>query len=153
MAHVASEMQLPMLCALLLFIMSQKDFISIYYFNATSIRGAEKLSSFNASFSGKCYDVVSLTETWLHDGVHDKEILPNCDYDIYRRDRSSDTSTKEDGGGVMLCVNKKYSSYRRFDLESVAEILWVQLTLENNCKAFIGTIYLPIQNEAVLQQV
>ena len=109
--------------------------------------------TFNSSFSNTCYDIVSVTETWLHGDIYDEEILPELNYNVYRRDRDAETSAKRTGGGVMLCVSKNFSSSRRRDLESVAEILWVELKLENNRKAFIGTAYLPIQNEAVLQQI
>ena len=138
---------------LILLMMAQQEFISIYYYNATSISAVNKLSSFNSSFSGTCYNVVSVSETWLHDGINDEEILPELNYAIFRRDRDAETSVKKTGGGVMLCVSKKYTSSRRKDLESVAEILWVEVKLEDNRKAFIGTAYLPIQNDAVLQQI
>ena len=133
--------------------MISKEYLSIYSFNATSIRGSEKLSTFNNSFSGQSYDVISITETWLHDGINDAEILPNCSYDIYRRDRNHETSMKGSGGGIMLAVHKNFPSVRRFDLETVAEILWIEIPIDNVRKALIGTLYLPIQNEIVLQAV
>ena len=115
--------------------------------------GDDKLSDFNNSFAGQCYDIVSVTETWLHDGVNDEEILPGCNYDIYRRDRNSETSVKRTGGGVMLAVTKDISSLRRRDLETCAELLWVEVRLDKSRKAYIGTFYLPIQNDVVLQAV
>ena len=83
--------------AAILVIISMKEHISLYTFNATSISGVEKLTSFNTSFSGKCYDVIAVQETWFHDGILDAEILHNCEYDIHRRDPSEETSVKDSG--------------------------------------------------------
>ena len=39
-----------------------KEHLSIYSFNATSISGADKLTTFNNSFSGHSYDLIAVTE-------------------------------------------------------------------------------------------
>ena len=119
-------------------------FLSFYYFNATSIKGAGKLYDFNNSFSGTAYDVISITETWLHEGIYDAEILPHINYDIYRRDRNHDNSHKDTGGGVMLCINKQLPSIRRTDLESASmEILWVEIPIDKIRRAYIAAVYMP----------
>ena len=129
-----------------------KSFLSLYYFNATSIRGAEKLDEFNNSFSGSAYDILSITESWLHDGIFNEEILPNANYEPYRRDRGNDNSHKQRGGGVMLCVSKQLQSIRRFDLETASmEIVWVEIPLDTTRKAYIAGVYMPKPNLAVLE--
>ena len=85
-----------------------QDFLSCYYFNATSISGVEKMMEFNHSFSGESYDVISVSETWFHEGIYDAGFLPNCRYEIYRHDRDEENSHEKSGGGVMLCINKIY---------------------------------------------
>ena len=97
---------------ILLVMMKSNDYISIYYYNANSIQGLEKLTAFNNSFSGNAYQVISVTETWLHEDIHDEEILPYCDYSVFRRDRGSVTSKKESGGGVMTAVHESLPAVR-----------------------------------------
>ena len=108
----------------------KKEHLSIYSFNATSISGTEKLSTFNNSFSGHSYDLIAITETWFHDGIYDEEVLPNCNYDIFRRDRCPETSAKESGGGIMLAVHKSLPAIRRREFETTAEMLWVHIMPE-----------------------
>ena len=62
--------------------------LSCYYYNATSLRG--KLADFNSHFSEGDYDLIGVSETWLNDTVNDAEILQNCNFHIFRRDRSPD---------------------------------------------------------------
>ena len=46
------------------------DKLNIYSFNATSIHG--KLADFNSHFdAANFFDVISITESWLHDGFYD----------------------------------------------------------------------------------
>ena len=121
------------------------DELKIFSFNATSIRG--KLFEFNSHFdvfsSQNDFDVISVTETWLNESVYDQEILFNSDYNIFRRDRNSSTSTKKDGGGVLLAVNSRLASLRRCDLETNMEILWVEIRVDVSRSVFLGTVYLP----------
>ena len=131
----------------------KKEHLSIYSFNATSISGTEKLSTFNNSFSGHSYDLNAITETWFHDGIYDEEVLPNCNYDIFRRDRCPETSAKESGGGIMLAVHKSLPAIRRREFETTAEMLWVHIPLDHARKAYVGTYYLPVKNNAVLQAI
>ena len=43
-------------------------------------------------------DIVAISETWLHKGIYNNEILL-CGYNLYRNDRGSK------GGGVILTIN------------------------------------------------
>ena len=58
-------------------------------------------------------DVVAVTETWLHDGYFDIEILSSSQYTIFRKDRGGN---KRDGD-VLLAVKTDLLAYRRPDLE------------------------------------
>ena len=108
-----------------------KKELDCYYFNASSIRG--KLQEFNSNFDRDDFDLIAIAETWLNDSVFDSEILINGGYNIFRKDRSKETSDKQDGGGVILAVNSNLNASRRHDLEEdKLEILWVQVHLD--CK-------------------
>ena len=122
----------------------EKDALDLYYYNATSIRG--KLLDFNSHFHDD-YDCISVSESWLNEFVIDSEILINGSYNIFRRDRNLDTSSKRDGGGVMVAVKSLYNSKRRLDLETNIEIIWVQIELSDNVSAFVGTVYIPYPDQ------
>lgn len=96
--------------------------VTIYYQNCLSIRN--KLFDLRLNLLNCNYDIVILTETWLREGICDGEIA-NDRYTVYRRDRSSSTSCKKDGGGVLIALKKSISSIRRSDWEcqSVEEII------------------------------
>ena len=115
--------------------------LECYYFNATSIKG--KLQEFNSHFSGNDYDIIAVTETWLDDSVFDGEILQNCRYQIFRRDRCSENSIKSTGGGVMVAVNETLNAKLRVDLNTAIEIIWVEIYLSKNKSLFVASLYLP----------
>ena len=118
-------------------------FLTFYYFNATSIRG--KLPDFNSHFSGKEYDLISVSESWLNDTVLKGEVLPGSNYNVFRCDRKPELTNKKDGGGTLCAVKKSLSAIRREDLEIAGrcEILWVQVVLSSKRSVFVGTIYIP----------
>ena len=127
--------------------------ITIYSFNASSIRG--KLQEFNSHFDAASeYDIISLSESWLHDGVYDEEVLYGTNYNIFRRDRDKLTSHKTDGGGgVLLAVNPLFPAKRRSDLETSMEIIWVELKINDFHKVYVGTAYLSYPNLSVLSML
>lgn len=97
-------------------------FLNIYYQNCRSIRN--RLLDLRLGLLNSNYDVIVLTETWLRAGICDSEIADDRYY-VYRRDRCSSTSTKKDGGGVLIAIKKNICSYRKCDWESpcVEEII------------------------------
>ena len=112
------------------------DKLNCYYYNATSIRG--KLVEFNMHFDAYEYDLISVTETNLKDSVYDGEILTNRGYNLFRRDRTKEiVPDKESGGGVLLAVKSTVSAKRRKDLETNIEIVWVEITLSEECSLFV----------------
>ena len=121
--------------------MKAQETLDVYYHNATSIRG--KLVEFNNFFSENDQEAICITETWLHEGVCDGEILDNVKYSIYRKDRDLTQTKKKDGGGVLCAVKSDLTSYRRQDLENDAlEVLWVEIKLSRK-SIFLATVYLP----------
>ena len=130
---------------------TQVDNISVYYYNATSIRGSDKMHDFNAHFTNQDYHVISVSETWLNDSVFVNEILPGMNFNIHRHDRSLDLTDRDDGGGVLCAVHCSLPSHRRKDLEvvGVCDILWVQVIVTAKRSILIGSwdvVHTPMVN-------
>ena len=125
--------------------------LEFYYYNATSIRC--KLDEFNSHFSGSETDIIAVTESWLNDTVYDGEILPELQYNVFRKDRDLQQANKDDGGGVMCAVKSHLPAMRREDLETDAEILWVQIPQSKKKSIFIATVYLHNANIASLELI
>jgi hypothetical protein len=101
-----------------------------------------KIHDFNLYFSDGSFHSIALTETWLHGGILDGELLDES-YSIYRRDRDRTTSSKTRGGGVLVAVKSTcFSSRRRIDFETAAEIVWVEILLGRH-RLYVSSIYFP----------
>lgn len=76
------------------------------------------------------YDIIILTETWLHAGILDGEI---CDarYEVYRRDRSPIDSGKSLGGGVLIATKQKLGARYSKITQGNTELLWVTIPARN----------------------
>ena len=91
-------------------------------------------------------DIVIATETWLTDGVHhDGEIGEinrfSHDYKIYRRDR------KDGYGGVLVAIKNDIISSRADELETDAEMVWVQISITGMKTLYICGMYRPHEND------
>ena len=96
-------------------------------------------------------DIVILNETWLKESINDNEILPSNLYTIFRRDRSLESHpTDKDNpkkfrrnvGGVLIAINNNLAaSFKIIPLKCKAEILAIEIMLENNTKIIISTCY------------
>ena len=73
--------------------------------------------------------------TWLDESVYDKEIL-SSGYDIHRREREG-----RRGGRILLATKNHMTSFRRHDLESDCELIWVEIT--TSIKLLFGVFYRP----------
>lgn len=73
--------------------------LNIYYQNCRGLR--TKMTQFRQNILGNSYDLIIITETWLHGGIFDSEF---CDprYDVFRKDRDLAATGKSSGGGVMI---------------------------------------------------
>ncbi|XP_050534985.1 uncharacterized protein LOC126902005 [Daktulosphaira vitifoliae] len=83
-----------------------------------------------------------LTESWLNADILDSELGFN-DYNVFRTDRSVSTSSYLRGGGVIICVHKKYSSKQVFTPITSVEQLFVLVEAGDNNKFLLGTCYIP----------
>lgn len=55
------------------------------------------------------YDIVVVTETWLHDQIYNAEIFDNY-FAVYRLDRCPVSSGHNKGEGVLIAVNARVST-------------------------------------------
>ena len=116
---------------------TSKNILRCMSLNARLI--CNKLNKFHDLVKMKKVDVVAVTETWLHQGILDTEIL-DVNYIILRRDRPQ----LQRGGGVMICVKSDFISVRRRDLENEnVEAVVCELTGINNSKLIIAAFYRP----------
>ena len=99
--------------------------------NAHSL--VNKLNHFQSAIYSKCYDLFCVTETWLHEHIHNSEILPT-NYRIYRNDRGSR------GGGVLIAVSNDIPSKLTSNHSSI-EMITVEISLSP--KLIIVCLYIP----------
>ena len=81
---------------------------------------ANQLVSFQSYVYSSDFSLIAITETWLHNGILDGEVLPT-NYTIYRDDRAFR------GGGVLLAVKHDLPSVQ-LSLSSVIESVIVEIT-------------------------
>ncbi|XP_050504919.1 uncharacterized protein LOC126883416 [Diabrotica virgifera virgifera] len=86
------------------------------------------------------YSIIIFNETWLTCNYADEE-LQLFDLNVYRTDRSSETSSFSRGGGVLIAVHKGLSS-RSLKVNGTIEQLFVLVT-EGANQFIIGTAYFP----------
>ena len=77
--------------------------LSIYYQNCRGLR--TKLHSLFMNILTQSYDIIILTETWLHVDISDNEYIDNR-YRVFRADRDRAASGRCDGGGVLIAVQR-----------------------------------------------
>ena len=84
------------------------------------------------------FDVIALTETWLHPGIGADEIAFESFSPPERKDRQTDRH-----GGVVLYVKQSINYRRRYDLESRnIECIWIDITNKHKHVLF-GVYYRP----------
>lgn len=103
----------------------KKSIISVYYQNLRSINN--KLSDISSSTSIDEYDVLLFTETWLKPEINNNE-LKLFNYNIYRCDRSKNTSFNERAGGVMIAT-KDFPSHELKLIHNNVEQIFVLITI------------------------
>ena len=101
--------------------------LKIYYQNVRGLRS--KTNRLHQEATNNDYDMICLTESWLRDGIFNRELFDDR-YVVARRDRDHETSSKSDGGGVCVAV-KSSSSYTiihraEWQCKSV-EDLWITI--------------------------
>ena len=67
------------------------------------------------------YDLIAVTETFLDGNIANSE-FSSPSYVVFRHDRN------RHGGGVLILVRDSIPVFRRFDLETGCELIWLQIT-------------------------
>lgn len=62
---------------------------------------------------------------------------------MFRRDRDCTSSSKQEGGGVLIATNKTLNAVEESTWISGAEDLWVTIRLEDKTNIHLGCVYLP----------
>ena len=88
---------------------------------------------------------------WLKPSIDSSEIFPSHLYHTFRSDRSHDTHPRdcnnpkkfrENGGGVLISINSNLSlMVNKIDVKCKAELIAVELVLEDKSKIIIVTCY------------
>lgn len=117
--------------------------LSIFYQNARGLRS--KCIEFRQGLLSYNYDIVIITETWLHSGILDGEVSDDR-YDVFRYDRDLIVSGKKTGGGVMILVNRRLNACRVDISPSVyTELLMITIsakTLRSDTSLHIMSLYI-----------
>ena len=71
-----------------------------------------KLDEISVLSSAHAFDVIAMSETWLHSSISNTNISLPCYGEPYRLDRN------RSGGGVLTFVKSNVYCIRRFDLEN-----------------------------------
>ncbi|CAG5052934.1 unnamed protein product [Parnassius apollo] len=119
-----------------------------YYQNVRGLRSTTHEFYRNVAINN--YDLISLTETWLLDGIFDAELFDDR-YCVWRRDRDLNRTKQSRGGGVLIAVSKNIVAVDKPEWRSLAEDVWVSLTLscprsKRYIKLNICTVYLCKEN-------
>lgn len=114
----------------------------VYYQNVNRIRS--KTNAFYLNVLNSDFDIIALTETNLNFDISDSELFDDR-FIVFRRDRSSTYSSKKDGGGVLIAVNKRCNVTRQTSWESDAEDVWISIipTCDNEPLLNICCCYIP----------
>lgn len=97
---------------------------NIYYQNVNRIRS--KTTDVYLNILNSNFDIICLTETNLNSSVFDGEVLDNR-YNVFRRDRYTSSSSKSDGGGVLIAVQKHLNVLQHHSMSSDVEDIWISI--------------------------
>ena len=123
--------------------------ISIYYQNCRGLR--TKLHTLYMNILSNCYDIIILTETWLHFDIADNEFI-DTRYKVFRKDRDRKGSGRRDGGGALVAVRRELhvseltgtcaGTLLDTPLSLSIDLLMLELRIDDTYY-FISAIYIP----------
>lgn len=128
---------------------SNHSSLSIYSQNVNGLR--TKLDIFHAEVLAAIFSIYTLTETGLSDSISSHEVFPS-NFNVFRCDRSCNTSTKSRGGGVLIAVMNCFDSELLYsgDIDGCEQI-WVKVS-HNHKILLIGSLYIPPSSPANLYE-
>ena len=94
-------------------------------------------------------DILTLSETWLHEDIDDSEVyIP--EYFIIRTDRPGHNSH----GGTAMYVSQRVSFHRILDVTTtIFESCWIQIELKSSKPVILGVVYFPNKNSEYLNEL
>ena len=114
--------------------------LSVYFQNTRGLRS--KLVDFRVCTEASNYDIICINESWLHSGIYDTELFDLDKYNLFRRDRETSASTKQDGGGVLIATRTELGATIIPEFSSEAEDIWVHINLGYK-NLYVCCVYLP----------
>ena len=120
--------------------------LRIYYQNVNGLK--TKIDEFSTNIILNSYEIICLTETNLNTEINSQELFINNNYIVYRNDRNLELSSKRSGGGVLCAVKTEFESFRRYDLNSTIEALWIQCKVEKDI-FLVCTVYFPPKSKFI----
>lgn len=130
-------------------VMIMTDF-SLLYQNVRGLR--TKAEEVYASMIGSDFAVFALVETWLSD-CHVNEVYFPDIFNIFRSDRDYQDYGPQRGGGVLMAVRNNIQCVRRFDLELMPEVVWLEFPRPGENSLLIGVHYFSqIVHHSVIEQ-
>lgn len=118
--------------------------LCFYYQNCRGLR--TKLHTIYMNILAHNYDIIILTETWLHLDIPDSDVVDSR-YNIFRSDRDRSRSGKQDGGGVLVAVRCGLAAFAatiptKYNLGTF-EHLVIYLSTASKKKYVLSAAYLP----------
>jgi len=110
------------------------------YQNVNGLR--TKLQHLRNSLLLPCFDFVVLTETNLITPDILSAEFGNSNFIFFRCDRTTDTSHKKCGGGVLIGVSSKFSTHQISLSSNNMECVFIKVKLQS-LTLIIGAVYLP----------
>ena len=109
--------------------------LAIKHINAQSIKNKLNLLELEAEE----YDFITISETWLRDGIKSEDICIESFNPPMRRDRTADRY-----GGVAVYFRVELPVKERTDFETPGvEAAWVETTICNK-QILVGVVYRPL---------
>ena len=100
--------------------LNQNHHLSFVHYNVQSL--LPKIDLLQAELQN--FDIIALTETWLHAGIDTEELMLQPFNPPERKDRQTDRH-----GGVILYIKEGINYRRRHDLETGrVECIWIEIT-------------------------
>lgn len=121
---------------------SRTNCLKIYYQNTRGLR--TKLDKLQAGIPTLNFDIYALTETWLTDEINDPE-LGFSKFNVFRSDRTKQTSHKSDGGGVLIATRKSLVAHQIDTNNSTTESIYVFVKNKNH-QVIVGNVYIPCKS-------
>ena len=124
-----------------------EEFYSLKFthFNAQGL--TSKFAEFTCFVNEHHFDVIAISETWLDESVADSEFTPDG-YSCFRKDRSLNfypegTYSVQARGGVAILVSNSLNPTRNVELDTDAELIWVNIQPNDSTTALLGVAYRP----------